>query len=92
VHHATTDDLRGTVSDTSRDDAERIARDHLAAGDGFPMFGDAVFTVRTLADAGRFSIPFGLKNPEGSLARSWLVFVSDLQPLTIQSSWLVVVS
>ena len=73
-----------------RDDAERIARDHLAAS-GRAIF-DAIFTVRPLAEAGRLPGLCGFEDLERRLASSWLVYVSDAHPVALKSSWLVVVS
>jgi hypothetical protein len=78
-----------------RSDAERIARDHLAASGGFAT-GDVVFRVRTLAEI----VESGLCGPclyapeslHKSLASSWLVYVLDRRPFVFKSSWIVVVS
>jgi hypothetical protein len=78
----------------SRDDAERIARDHLAAS-GFATF-DLVFAVRTVAELveSRQQCPafYRHQNLERRLASSWLVYVSDARPVALRSATLVVVS
>jgi hypothetical protein len=67
---------------TNRDDADWIARDHLAAG-GFARFNVA-FTVRTLAEIVErgFRAPaLYLERLDRSLATSWVVYVTDAHPV-----------
>jgi hypothetical protein len=80
---------------TNRDDAERIAREHLAAGGFAPV--DVAFTVRTLAEIAESGICGPILYPDNlqrSLATSWLVYVRDPQPVVwaSKSSRIVVVS
>jgi hypothetical protein len=74
---------------TSRDDAERIARDHLAAG----RFEDCdiAFTARTLAEIVESGVSAPALYPE-NLRSSWIVYVSNARPVVLKSSWVVVVS
>lgn len=74
----------------NRDDAERIARGHLAPS-GIAI-SNAVFTVRTLAEVGRPPAIYAPESLHRSLAGSWLVYVSDGNSQILKSSWLVVIS
>jgi len=81
------------MSDTNRDDAERIARDHVAASDLFSMC-EVVFQARTLAEVTQLGLcgPVLYGNLDASPASSWIVYVSDPQSFALKSSWIVVVS
>ena len=77
-----------------RSDAERIALGHLAIS-GFAT-GDVMFKARTLAEIVESGLCapclYGPDNLERSLARSWLVYISDTPPVVLKSSRIVVVS
>jgi hypothetical protein len=83
-------------TNTSRDDAARIARD-LVMSTGLPLPGfDPVFTVRTLAEVvesgSRAPVLYGPEHLHRSVASSWIVYVSQPRPFVLKSSEIVVVS
>jgi hypothetical protein len=75
-----------------RDDAERIAREHVVASGS--ELSDFAFSVRTLAEVRqqRIRTPWIYGFPDESLATSWIVYVHDVKAYALKSSWIIVVS